>query len=202
MNSFIEVKFAAKSEPAAAAYAELISQNVDNVGYSYTASEFKYDHGNGIAGSFFNVRVIYSVESTSLNNCLVQLDSVKQGFIEDKEGVMNDVFNDLSVEVMFYADPTVLAHLPSSIPETISYLHQRVQDQDKTIEYLEDGLNKASTILAAYEKMIDLLDVRLTSLQTYIHSYIDLNAMAQVVRETAEVVDRDILNNFDKPTIH
>ena len=194
----INISYSASSEDAGRKFALIIQENVNHENFWFQVIEQQIKYGNGTFGSYFKGIVSLVVKSDSLNDCLVQVDSIKDGYVQDPENVMANIFADVRCEVVYIKDEDIIVPLINMN----QYLHNKVQEQSRAIAILEGQLEVLAKQTQLQENRINNLEKQYMSIQTYLHSYIDLNQLTKVVRTIAEETGSDALDDFTMVKIH
>jgi hypothetical protein len=196
-QSLIEITFSAVNLEGVSKYAALVQNNVDHVSAYYYADEKFINGTDGSRGSYAIGTIGLVVEDEKLNNCLVQLDSVEAGFVPDAEEVLEEVFGDARYEVSLFDE-----EVPLGIMQMNQYLHNKVQEQTRSIAILEAQMSQLIDLCADTTAQSTGMKVRYDNLQAYIHSYLNVNGLVDTVRRIAEEVDPDILDDYQAVKIH
>lgn len=143
---------------------------------------------------FYSGIMTLSIPEDMLLGSLNQLDHIKSGYASP---MIPSKCNDITAVVNFDN-----YHGTEVSNSTFHYLLNKTQEQDKKLMELEDQINDLQSMAGRYEAKFEYYDTKYASMQAYIHTYIDLNRLAEVVRDLAEVVDPDILESIQKVTVH
>jgi hypothetical protein len=197
-KSVINVTFSAETQAAAIGFAALLRDNVDNSSSWHQVNERMVKFGNGTLGSYWVGVASLVVEAKDLNNCLVQVDTVKHGYIPNAEQVFREVFKDVRVEVA--AETTVLDLVP--ILEQNKFMHNKIQELERAVGKLERESLTLSQGCDNHETVIKTLSNRYDEHQAFLHDFIDFKNLIKIVRELAEKVDEEILDVYPLQRVH
>lgn len=197
-KSVINVTFSAENQEGAVGFAELLRENVTHTSFWHQVHERMVKFGNGTLGSYWVGQASIVVEATSLNNCLVQADTVKHGFIPNAEQVFSHVFKDVRIEVA--SETQVLDLIP--VLEQNKYMHNKIQELERAVEKLESESYNLTQLSGGYDTAITALVRRYEEHQAFLHDFIDFKNLVKVVRETAERVDDEILDTYPLQMVH
>lgn len=196
-QSLLDITFSAVNLEGIERYTQMVYDNVSHVsGFSFCDEKF-INGTDGTRGSYFTGTIGLVVEDAELNNSLVQLDAVEAGFVPGVEEVLELVFGDMRVEVKPFDE-----EVPTAILQQNTYIHNRVQEQTKSISSLEMQVQQLTDLAVSQAGELAGLKARYDNLQSYIHSYIDIKGLVKTVRRIAEEVDPDILDEYDTVKIH
>jgi hypothetical protein len=190
-QSLIDATYSAVNSEGVEKYRDLVLQNVNHVS-AFFFSEEKFINGtDGTRGSYWTGSIGLVVEDDALNTSLVQLDSVEAGFAPGAEEVLELVFGDARYEVTPFDD-----EVPASIVQLSKYTHNKIQEQTKSVSSLEVQVQQLTDLAVQQAGELAGLKARYDNLQAFLHSYIDIKGLVQIVRRIAEEVDPDILDDY------
>lgn len=192
----IIVTFSSQTQESAQGFIELLRQNVNHKNMWHQINrpmtDTNIEYWVGIATLI--------VETSSLNSSLIEIDSVKHGFIPDANRIFDQVFRGVRVEVQ--TETENMTHGLRHILEQNKYLHNKVQELEQAISSLDITTFQLTNACDKYGAAITLLIKRYEEHQVFLHSYIDFKNLVNIVRELAENVDADILDTYPLKSIH
>ena len=197
MKSVINVTFSAVNEKGARGFVELLRNNVTHDSMWHQVNEKYVKYGDQQMGSYWIGTASLTVDAGDLNNRLVQVDTVKHGFIPDASEVYSEVHKDVRVEVATEGVDSIVPIL-----EQNKYLHNLVQEHARALATLEYSHFNLTKINESQEARIQELERGYAEIQAFLHSHIDFTALKQIVRATAEAVDESILDDFPLQRLH
>jgi hypothetical protein len=178
-------------------YAELLAANVDIESWDCDASEKQVETTEGPNGSYAVGRVTLRVETDKLNTCLVQIDAVNDGCVEDEEDVLDMIFGDARVEVVVEEGNEIAVLKQQNL-----YLHNKIQEQNRNYSITLSQFNGVLDAVGTNTMAVQAVQRRYEMLQTYLHSYVNVNGLVKTVQQLAEAVDPDLLEDLTLHTIH
>jgi len=196
-ESNIVITFSAADLEGVQKFTKLILDNVGHSSASHSAVTKEVQTTEGPCGTYAVGCVELTVLTEKLNSCLVQLDAVEQGFVPDAEDVMENVFGDMRAEVV-HADE----NRADSLLQMNTYLHNKVQEQNQTIQVLSGQMNAMFDMVGTNQQAVLKLQESYERIQTFLHSYVNIVGLMQTVRALAEQVDPDLLDDYTEHTIH
>lgn len=188
--SVINVSFSAGTIEGVNRYADLVYRNVVHIHGYHMAQERVIETTEGPKGSYWIGFIQLNVSDNDLNNSLVQLDMVEDGFVEGADEVIELVFGDMRAEVIPVKDD-----VEQSLLQVNQYLHNKVQEQTKAIATLEMQVSKLIEQVAEVSATAKNAQARCDGIQGYLLNVVDLPEMVKAVHALAEEVDEDIVNN-------
>lgn len=197
-QSNIVITFSAADDEGVDKFTGLILENVEHVSESHSTAIKEVQTTEGPNGSYAVGCVELTVETESLNSCLVQLDAVGSGFVPGAEGVLENVFGDMRAEVVYPSDEMRI----ESLVQMNEYLHNKVQEQNQAIEVMGGQLSAMFDFINTNQQACLKLQESYERIQTFLHSYVNIIELAQTVRALAEQVDPDLLDDYEAHTIH
>lgn len=199
MMSFtvINMTFSGATKEGVEGFVGLLAENVTHQGYSSEVHEKTMDCADGTKNSYWIGQMNLTVKPIDLNNCLVQIDSVKYGLIPNADDIYGVMFRDTRVEI---ATESIESITP--ILEQNKYLHNKVQEQAKAIENLEHQIFNLTKLANGFQIQINALTERYTEHHAFLHDFIDFKSLITVVRETAMKVDEEILDTYPIKMVH
>jgi hypothetical protein len=195
MSTVINVTYSANNQEGANGFAELLREYVTHESFWFQVNEKMIQFGNGTMGSYWMGQASLVVAAESLNNCLVQADTVKHGFIPDAEKVLTHVFRDVRIEVVSESPEVGLV-------QQNLYLHNKVQELERAVGNLEGEVHTLVQLNEGYQKLFTTLQGRYEEHQAFLHDFIDFKNLIRVVRELAEKVDEEILDVYPLQLVH
>lgn len=195
--SVINITFSAGNLEGVNKYAELVYANVTYISGYHMAAEKIIETTVGPNGSYHIGHIQLVVADHELNSSLVQLDAVEAGYVEGAMEVLDLVFGDARVEVVHLTDD-----LNKGMIEINQYLHDKVQEQSKALALLEMQLSKLAEQVAEASATSKNAQARIDGVQGYLLNYVDLNGLVKIVRNIAEKVDEDILEESEVVKVH
>jgi hypothetical protein len=169
-------------------YAELVYKNVTHINGFHMAHEQIIDTTEGAPGSYYTGHLQLTVSDKDLNSSLVQLDAVENGYVEGGEEILELVFGDMRAEVV------PVSEVEQSLLQVNQYLHNKVQEQARSIAMLEGQFEKLMEVVTGDTAKVAGLQARYDGMQGYLLNVVDLPALVKIVRRLAEEVDEDILD--------
>lgn len=171
--------------------------------------------GLGEAGSYLNVfkepkisaedddeyKVVVTlfILPKELNDTLVILDGVKAGYTTPHETM---IFSDAILQNIRIHPVMGMMGGTEATNNVIEYLMNKVQEQTKAIATLEAEASEQGRQFVKIAQILAGHQERYESMQSYIHSYINLTAMSKIVTALAEEVDPDLLDDFPLVIVH
>jgi hypothetical protein len=146
---------------------------------------------------YFTLVMRLFVDTDSIATSLSGLDAIKAGYFPGCADIDEDAYSNLKYEVIHN-----ISIMCQELVQTNKYLLNKIQEQTKTIDTLECEVRELNQQFIKIANILTGHQERYESMQAYIHSYIDLTAMSQVVTALAQEVDPDILDDFPMVTIH
>lgn len=202
LNELAEIQVVAETPTLESA--QVLGNHIVDVAGESSSVVYAYQKeplpGDEPGDEVFKCFVILKVEPQKLERALVTLDGVKAGYTTPSE------------TMLFHAD--ILANISvtpalggmhggtDAVNQLHRYLTNKVQEQQKAINSLEEQMSEMNQSYCKVAMILNGYQERYESFNTYIHSTINLNAMAQVVHGLAERVDGDLLEDFPRLTIH
>lgn len=190
-TSSIIVRFSAKCESAANKFIGVLRENIECASTWHSIEHSTQGSGQII----WQCELVIFMDDHQLNSCLILIEAIKDGLIPDTQNILFDIYDDVRVEL---AD----VDTPKSMKEINSYLFNKVQDQQKTIESMYMQISSISNILLTQTQHLASLKEQYEGVQWFLHSYVDLKNLCKVVREVAEQVDPNILEDFPLVPVH
>lgn len=194
-ESCIVISYMAVSEEAANDFKILLLANIpisNPIENKYSCDESSHVLDDGTTHSFYKSNVYVSGEPVDI---LLSLDDIKNGSLVDSI----DMIHKFSMDSIYSC---ALINNQDEMLSTISYLHTNSQSTTNEIQYLQQDYNEVKKIVNSQQKQIEILSEQYSMLQSFLHSYVDILKLKEVVIELAEKVDKDILGTFRVIQIH
>jgi hypothetical protein len=171
----------------------VITFSADSKDWSAT-EEVKIGSGSEDIGSYFTSSLVLVVGSYNVRATLVQIDAMKDGLLSGMEDFINNIFNDITHKVVYKESDSLI--------EVNKYLHNKIQEQERRMEMMEAQNAQMVGIITKYNLKLTEIDDRLRGHMAFMHTYIDIKKIAILVKQIAEKVDPDLIEDFEVVSIH
>lgn len=193
--SDVIVNYNAETPEAAEAFYKLFKENVSHEYMKYDSKEEHINVNGEPMGSYWQGLVQMAVSSEDLNNSLIQIDSVKNGLVSGSNEVYDQIYSDMRVEVVAENANKNLSH----VHQMLQYQHNQLQEHERVIERLEAEVATLFEVKDQYEKRLEQMAYRFDQMYAYLHDVVNVTSLVRIVRELAEQVDPELL---DQHTLH
>ena len=194
-DSCIAITYMSVSEEAASEFKLLLIANIPlnpPTENKYTCEESSHVIEDGTTHSFYKSVMHVSGEPLGI---LLALDDIKEGALIESA----DMIHKFSMDSIY---SYLLFNNQEELLSSVAYLHANGQGMYNEIHYLQQDYNEMKDIVNKQQKQIEILTEQYAMLQSWLHSFIDLSKLKEVVIEIAEKVDKDILNTFRVIHVH
>lgn len=195
--SVINITFSAGTSEGVQKFANLVYANVGHITGWHVSEERTIECTQGPNGNYWTGLIMLTVNDKDLNSCLVQLDAVDNGFVEGADEVLELCFGDMRAQVVPVDDKV----LPDATVQMNAYLLNKVQEQAKTIQSIENQLRVLTEAVVKATGEAAGANARYEGMQGYLLNYIDLPGMVKSLHALAEEVEEDILDPIHKITV-
>lgn len=195
-TSVINITFSAGTSEGVNKFAGLVYANVSHITGWHVSEERTVECTQGPNGHYWTGLIMLTVNDKDLNSCLLQLDAVDAGMVEGADEVLELCFGDMRYQVVPVDDNA----LPAAVVQINSYLLNKVQEQAKTIQSIENQLQALTDAVVKASGEAAAANARYEGMQGYLLNYIDLPGMVKSLHALAEEVEEDILDSIHKVT--
>jgi hypothetical protein len=194
-DSCIAISYMAVSESAANDFRTLLLANIPLITPTddkYSCDESSHVIEDGTTHSFYKSIMYVSGDPMDI---LLALDDIKAGSLFESM----DMIHKFSVDSIY---TYLLFNDQEELLSSVSYLHSNAQSNYNEIHYLQQDYNEMKDIVNSQQKQIEILSGQYAVIQSFLHSYIDIIKLKEVVVELAEKVDKDLLDTFRVIQVH
>lgn len=195
--SVLNINFSAGTSEGVQKFAGLVYANVGHITGWHVCEERTIECTQGPNGNYWTGLIMLTVNDKDLNSCLVQLDAVDNGLVEGADEVLELCFGDMRAHVV----PVDEKVLPDATVQMNTYLLNKVQEQSKTIQSIENQLRTLTEAVVKASGEAAAANSRYEGMQGYLLNYIDLPGMVKSLHALAEEVEEDILDPIHKITV-
>lgn len=146
-------------------------------------------------GTYYTASLALTVHVSDVGKYLVDIDAIKDGLVSGIDELLSFIFNDITAKIAYQCGQAALV-------EVNKYLHNKTQEQQTRIDSSDAYFVDLVKTLAKQKSYIERLEERLNSQIAYVHTYINLTKLSGLVREIADKVDPDLLDNYEIVKVH